>query len=207
MTGYVAPLDQRWAADQADLIQRVAVLERQMANLAAPQLVYRTVLGASASTVRLPGSGNIPQDYTDLRLVISAKSDGTGSAGYDPAYLRYNGVAAGYSWNSIYVTQGGTVSSFGQTSVSSMQCAEIWNAFWGSAGRGVAALDIPDYSATDNLKAFTGLSTAQDGGTVSIQQSYSGSLGASHTEAITSLTLVMGTGSFVAGSTFSLYAS
>lgn len=207
MTGYQAPQDQQWAADQNKLRQRVAVLEQQMAALAAPQQLARTVLDAPASSVRLPASGSLPQNFTNLRLVISAKSDGTGAAGYDPAFLQFNGVSANYSWNSVFSVQGGTPTNASGLATSSMQCAEIWNNHFGSAGRGLATIDIPNYGGTDNLKVFTGHSTAIDGGNISIQQWYTGALGNSHTEAISSLTISMGTGNFVAGSTFTLYGS
>jgi hypothetical protein len=201
------------ANHRRDLLDMIDELKKQVRDLQGSrtlgvQPIYKKVLTASASSVRLPASGSIPQGFTNLRLVISAKSDGTGSSGYDPAYLRYNGItAANYNWNSIYATQGGAPASVSFATQTSMQCGEIWNAFWGSAGRGIIDLGIPDYSATDNLKPFTGLSTASDGGSVGIQQWYSGCLSAGHTEAISSLTVLMGTGSFVAGSTFTLYGS
>lgn len=167
------------------------------------QLIQKQVLSGSSSSVTF---SSIPQQYTNLRLVISAKSDGTGSTGYDSAVLRLNGVSsASYSWNSVFVTQGGSPTGASATSASSMQCAEIWNAHFASAGRGIATIDIPNYSDSNNLKSFTGLSTAGDGGTASIMQWYSGVLGGGFTGALTSLTVLMGTGNFVADSTFCLY--
>ena len=172
-----------------------------------PQLVAEVVLGSAASSVRLPASGSLPQVFTHLRVVVSAQSSGTGSAGYDAMNLRINGVtASNYQWLSYWTTQGaGSVSTIGGTSASSAQCGEIWNSFWGSTGRGIVTIDLPDYSSSSHLKQFTAYSTATDGGTVAIQQHHSGGLGGSNTAAITSLTLLMGTGNFVSGSIFSLY--
>lgn len=173
-----------------------------------PQRLTKTVLAAPTSSVRLPGAGNVPPVFTNLRLVISAKSTGTGSTGYDAAGLQFNGVtSASYNWNSYWTTQGATtMNAIGGTSTTNMQCAEIWNSFWGSAGRGIATIDIPNYSDTASLKSFSGQSTAVDGGTVGILQTYGGSMTGS-TAAITSLTVLMGVGQFVAGSEFSLYGS
>jgi hypothetical protein len=174
--------------------------------------VYRTQLAVPQQVLGGPAAfvtfSPIPQGFTDLQLVISAKSTGVGSSGYDAAYLQFNGItSANYNWSTWWVTQGGaSVQTTGGTSQTSMQCAEIWNSFWGSAGRGIAVIDIPNYSGTANGKGFTGSSSATDGGTVGIQQSYSGGLSAAtSTAAITSLKVLMGTGSFVADSTFSLY--
>lgn len=167
------------------------------------QLITKTVLSGSVSSVSF---GSIPQTFTNLRLVISAKSDGTGTNGYDPAVLQFNGVATGvYSWNTWWVTQGaGALSTTGGTTATSMQCAEIWNSHFVSAGRGIATIEIPNYADVNNLKSFTSQSTATDGGAAGILQTYGGCLSGT-TVAITSLTVLMGTGNFIADSTFCLY--
>lgn len=173
---------------------------------AGMQLLHRTVLGAPAATVRLPGSGSFPQVFTTLQVVISASGTSTVSAGYDAASMQVNGVTSGsYTWQSHYVTQGaGSVSAFGVVSATSAQIAEIWNAHYGSAGQGIATITIPDYASTSKLKSWTSLSTAIDGGTVSILQTYAGGLTGT-TAAVTSLTAIMAVGNFTAGSSFSVY--
>lgn len=167
-----------------------------------PQLIAKQVLAASAASVTFSG---IPQSFTNLRLLISARSDGSGVSGYDSAYLQFNGVtAATYNWNTIWSTQGsGAVSATGSNSVTSMQCAEIWNSHFGTAGRGIAAIDIPNYSSPNGLRSFTSQSAASDAGTAGITQAYSGC--SQITGAITSLTVLMGTGNFISPSEFSLY--
>lgn len=171
-----------------------------------PQLFQKIVLTGSQPAVTL---GPIPQQLTNLRLVISAKSDGTGSNGYDSANMQFNGItAANYNWNSWWTTQGGSAMTVsGGTSSTNMQCAEIWNSHFGSAGRGIATIDIPNYSDTNNLKSFTGISSASDGGSAGILQTYTGMLGSGNVAAITSITLLMGAGNFIADSTFSLYGT
>jgi len=170
-----------------------------------PQQIAEQVLGASAAFVTF---GGISQVFTHLLLEVSAKGDNTGgTSGYDNANMQLNGVTAGsYNWSTWYSTQGaGSVSTAGGTSQTSMQCAAIWNSHFGSAGRGIARIEIPNYSDTNNLKSFTGHSAASDGGAAGVMQLYSGSLGGSNTAAITSIKLLMGTGNFVADSTFTLY--
>lgn len=168
-----------------------------------PQLISKQVLAASVSSVTF---SSIPQQFTNLRLTISAQSDGTGTNGYDSAVLRFNGVSsASYNWNSIFATQGGAATGASATAASSAQCAEIWNAHFASAGRGLVTINIPNYSDTNNLKGFHSLSNASDGGTASIMQWYSGCLGGGLTTAISSVSVLMNTGNFVADSTFCLY--
>ena len=166
-----------------------------------PQLIAKQVLTASAASVTFSG---IPQGFTNLRLLISARSDGTGASGYDAANLQLNGVTSGYNWNTIWSPQSsGTISATGGTSQSSMQCAEIWNSHFGTVGRGIATIDIPNYASGSGLRGFTSQSAASDGGAAGITQIYSGC--SNITGAITSLTVLMGAGNFIAPSEFSLY--
>lgn len=167
------------------------------------QLISKQVLVSSLASVSFP---SIPQTFDNLRLVVSAKSDGTTVAGYDSANLRFNGVStASYNWNSWFTTQGAsTMTVAGATSATGMQCAEIWNSHFASAGRGIAVIDIPNYSDANNFKIIKSESSATDGGAVGIQQTYTGCLNGA-TTAITSLTLLMNVGNFIADSTFTLY--
>jgi hypothetical protein len=149
----------------------------------------------------------IPQVYRDLRLVISAKSDGTGVSGSDNASMQFNGDSnTHYLWNTYWLVQGGT--SVGVSSacvVSGMQCAAIWNNHWLTQGRGVATIDIPEYADPTTLKVFAGTSMATDGGTAGILQTYGGGYITVTPAAITSITIYLGAGNFLPDSTFKLY--
>lgn len=166
-----------------------------------PQLIQKQVLTSTQATVTFP---SIPQNFTNLRLTVSAKSDGTGASGYDSGGVQFNGVTSGYNWNTFWATQGGTaVSTTSGTSQGFIQCLEIWNSHFGTAGRGIATINIPNYSDSSNVKNLLAQSIATDGGAAGILQTYGGSGGL--TSAITSITVLMGTGNFVADSTFCLY--
>lgn len=199
------------ANHRRDLLDMIDNLRRRVSDLEAsraiggPRLLYKTVLTDPAPSVRLPDVGSLPQNFTNLRLIISARSDGSGANGYDPAYLRFNDVAtSSYNWNTFWSAQGsGSISATGSNGVTSMQCAEIWNSHFGTVGRGIATIDIPNYSSPNGLRGFTSQSAASDAGTAGITQVYSGS--SLITGAITSLTVLMGAGSFIAPAEFSLY--
>jgi hypothetical protein len=181
--------------------RRVIDLEGSRSAGAPMQRIKKVTVGGPAPWVLLD---NIPQNFTNLRLVIAAKSDGVTSSGYDSANLQFNGVTtATYNWSTIWVVQGGAVSTTGGTAQTSMQFAEVWNSFFGSQGRGIITVDIPGYSDTNSTKSFMSSACATDGGTAGILQKYSGALNGS-TAAITSIKALMGVGNFVAG-TFSLY--
>lgn len=203
MTNYPAPPGQRYGAAQSDLLTRLRTLEQQMARVTSGPLAKR-VLNSSTASVTF---SSIPQVYTHLLIEVSAKADGSSAAGYDNASLQFNGVAtADYNWTTWYSTQGaGSVSTAGGTSQTSMQALAVWNAHFGSPGRGIGTIFVPYYAGTANLKSFTSHSAASDGGAAGVMQLYSGCLGNAHVAAVTSLTILMNTGSFVSDSTFSLY--
>lgn len=170
-----------------------------------PQRIASQTLAGAASTVTF---SNIPQGFSNLRLEICARSTGTTSTGWDAAGIQLNGVTSNYNWNSFYTTQGASaVSVAGATSATNAQIAEVWNSFFsGTGGRGVTTVRIPSYSTSGNLKVMRSESAASDGGSAGILQTYTGTLGGSgNTGAVTSLKLLMGIGSFVAGSTFNLF--
>ncbi|MEY9862875.1 hypothetical protein ABH935_008523 [Catenulispora sp. GAS73] len=196
-------------------------------NAPAGKLVYETDSGAvalwngtnwrhqpgliavqttTATTASITFSA-IPQVYRDLRLVISAKSDGTTAVGWDSAYMRWNGAADNmYLWNTYYLPQGGTAVGVANTNqVSSAQCAAVWNSHWPTQGRGISTIDIPEYADPTTLKVYTGTSMATDGGTAGVLQTYGGGYMTTTPAAISSITIYMNVGNFLPDSTFKLY--
>lgn len=168
-----------------------------------PQLIAKQVLTSSAASISF---SSIPQVFTNLELVVSAKSDGTSTNGYDAANLQFNGVSSAlYNWQTIWVTLGGAVSTTGASAQTSSQFAEVWNSHFATAGRGIVTVKIPNYADTHNTKGFTSSAAASDSGTAAILQFYSGTLNT--TAAITSISALMGVGNWVPDSTFALYGS
>lgn len=173
-----------------------------------PQQIAKVVVGTATSSVRIPASGSIPQNFTNLRLVISGRSDGTTAVGYDSASMRFNGSTSGYNWNSYFAAQGAaSVSTASATGQSAMQCAEIWNAHFGTPARGYVVLDIPNYSDTSGIKGFVASSAGvSDSGSAGLLQTYTG-FWSGTPRAITSIDLLMSVGNWTSDSTFTLYGS
>lgn len=170
-----------------------------------PQLITSVVLSASQTSVTLPQSGSIPQVFKNLRLIVAAKSSGTTATSLDAATLQFNATTSGYNWNSIQATQtASAVTVANGASASASQCMQVWNNFHTSAGRGLATIDIPNYSGTSNFKGFVSQCSATDGGTAGGMSTFAGNLN-NVTAAITSLTLTMTVGQFMADSSFYLY--
>lgn len=166
-----------------------------------PQLIASVVLSGSQTSVTF---SSIPQVFRDLRMVVAAKSSGTTAASYDSAILQFNGVTSGYNWNSVWAAFGGSANTASASSASGAQVMEVWNNLHTTAGRGLTEICIPNYATTGNYKGFTSVSGAGDGGTAGIVQTYTGTLNGG-TAAVTSVTLTMNTGQFMAGSTFNVY--
>jgi hypothetical protein len=157
-----------------------------------PQRIKQQVFSGSAASITFTG---IPQVFTNLELILTAHSDGTGSSGYDTAAVQFNGVTSGYNGNSILSVQSsGTVSASGGTAQASITCAHVWNAHFGTDGRGIARVSIPNYSSASGMKGLTSLTAASDGGAAGVERFYTGFSGAN--AAITSLTVLMNTGNF-----------
>lgn len=76
-----------------------------MANL---RLITSVTVGAGgAASVNLPATGTIAATYTDLKVVASIRTEGTGSP---YLYLRFNGSSTGYS-NRRIISDGSAISS------------------------------------------------------------------------------------------------
>lgn len=163
------------------------------------ELISTTLVGTATSSVTLSG---IPSTYKHLQIRFTARSAGTGS---DNIRVRINGdTGNNYANHSLLAEGSGSPYSQANTSwnnVLFMQCAtasSTSNAF--TAG----VTDFLDYASTSKYKTQRVLG-GQHAGT-NYNYIYLGSGFRMNTEAITSLTFYMGTGSNIdAGSRFSLY--
>jgi hypothetical protein len=165
-------------------------------------LLERIELNASAASVTF---ANIPQSgYTDLKIVISGRTAGTGT------------------WGLVYVSPNGATTSLtskilfgygsGQGSASYSSNSAIWGYLSGTDST-VSTFSntefyIPNYNSTSTSKSFSVDSVSENNAT-DARQSMTAGLWSSNS-AITSLTFTPKdsadlTTSFAAGSTFSLY--
>jgi hypothetical protein len=158
-------------------------------------LLERTELNASAASVTF---ANIPQSgYTDLKVVVSARTDGNNRTGY----LTLNGdtTDANYSQRSLYGD--GSVAQSGSGSNRFM-----WYMNYASdtaSTFGNTELYFPNYSSTSANKSMSIDSVQETNATQTYAYLVAGLR--NNTAAISSITFSPFNGSFVANSTFSLY--
>jgi hypothetical protein len=150
-------------------------------------------LASSASTVTFGSGGTLPQTYTDLVLVFN----GTSSANSNGCLVFNSDSGSHYS--NTYVLGNGSSASSGtgpNTSVMKM--------FYPNTTSSTAIINLMNYSNTTTYK--TGISRHSSTGNFALANVglWRGSTGSS-TEAITSITVSVDSGTFSAGSTFTLY--
>jgi hypothetical protein len=159
-------------------------------------LLERIELNATTASVTF---NNIPQTgYTDLKVVISSRSNGGGSAWSD-IIIKPNNSTSSISTRVLY----GTGSAAGSATFTTGIPA-VGEGLTGTANTfGNAEIYIPNYTSS-NFKSFSADSVSENNATSSLAQ-----LGAmlwSDTAAITSLVFTdFNSGNFLANSTFSLY--
>ena len=166
-----------------------------MANM---ELITSVTVGSGgAASVTLPATGTIPQTYTDLKLVYSARATVAGTQEF--INISFNGNTSNYSLRSLQ----------GDGSAAS---SNNWSFRWIGYAVGSTAtastfsngeLYIPNYTSS-NYKSFSGDNVAERNDT-NAQSILTANLW-SDTAAITSIALsVQGGSNFVEGSTFYLY--
>lgn len=165
------------------------------------QPIYTQTANGSAQNITF---NNIPQGFTDLKVVFSMRSPVAASA-QDYVQLRFNGVSTGnlYSDTRLEGT-GSNAASVRDTSFNEMYFA--WAAPGSTATAntfGNAEIYIPNYTSS-NFKSVN-MDYVNENNTTLIQ--YIGLTAGlfRSTSAITSITTGMGNGNFVSGSTISLY--
>jgi hypothetical protein len=159
-------------------------------------LLERIELNASTTSVTF---ANIPQTgYTDLKVVMSART--TRASTDDLINVNFNGVSTNQS--SRWLQGNGTSASSG-TYGSNLYLAWV-NAASNTANTfGNAEMYIPNYLGTTQ-KSFSGDGVSENNATQSFAGLFAGL--ATLTSAITTITIAGNAGgSFVSGSTFSLY--
>jgi hypothetical protein len=157
-------------------------------------LLERIELNASAASVTF---ANIPQTgYTDLKIVVSARTDNANNAVY--LNTEFNGISTGYNARDLY----GTGSAAASRSVPNSYSPLIPGSTSTANTFSNTEIYIPNYTSSTN-KSYSADSATENNGTLAFL-AFSAILW-SNTAAITSIKLMPELGSLIAGSTFSLY--
>jgi hypothetical protein len=158
-------------------------------------LLDRIELNASAASITFD---NIPQTgYTDLKLVVSARTDGSGanSNPWTPLIVTFNSTTTSSS-KQLYGTGSGTGSDSSLNNVYSADTNNTASTFSSNE------IYIPNYTGSNN-KSYSADSVTENNATAALALMAAGLTNI--TAAIISVTLQPDTNSFAAGSTFSLY--
>ena len=164
------------------------------------KLIETKTLGSTQSSLVFTA---IPQTFTDLLVVISARSTRTGNAG-DDLTLVVNSITSGYSGRGLDGLGSGTPSSFVDDAAGTkFRYMCVINAAGATADTFSSnTIYIPNYAGATN-KSFSFDNVTENNATFSYQRICAGLL--ANTAAIDSLTFDPDNGDLVAGSTISLY--
>lgn len=159
------------------------------------------VLGSAQASVTLPVAGSLPQTYRSVRITGQARCD-VASTGTRFG-VRFNADSSAiYDYQIFQNNQSATGQDFARDQTN----AGVASAPGTSTTTGSATafqLLIPNYSGTTFWKEGT-TASAWRGSGLNMEITYGG-IDWRSTAAITSVTLVMTSGNFIAGSVFSLY--
>jgi hypothetical protein len=162
----------------------------------AMQPIYTQTASGSASSITF---NNIPQTFTDLMVVLSGRVP----AGDDSYILQFNSdTASNYSWTRLFGTGSSALSDRG-TSTSSILGPAVTSASFPANTFSNTAGYVPNY-VSNNFKQVVWDGVSEANATAATQMLLAGLWRS--TSAITSLRIAtFFSGTFTAGSTFSLY--
>lgn len=153
-------------------------------------LIQNQTLGTAAASVTFSG---IPQTYTNLMLVVNTALSGVSVTEFITA--QFNGDATSDYTNGYILNSGGTVSGNSNvgTSLNIGGAGPVGGSIQAIVSGYASTIVAKSATSTSACASSTGLTQVQGGGTWN------------QTAAITSIVLAPTSGSFIAGSTFSLY--
>ena len=162
--------------------------------------IYTQTASGSAQTISF---NNIPQHFTDLRLVISSRSAVNSTQDY--IAMRFNGISAGSLYSDTRLEgNGSSASSTRDTSVSEIYFAWVSPGATATANTfGSCDVYIPNYTSANFKSVLIDGVNENNTSTVTALGLTAGLFRS--TSAISSLSLSHGNANFVANSTFSLY--
>lgn len=161
------------------------------------QAIYSQTASGSSSTLTF---NNIPQTYTDLKLMCSPRSSIAGY--YDNLLLQFNGSTSGYSMTRTFGDGVGNRYSDRFSGQNFIYCGEVNGNTATTNGFGIMDIVIPNYRSNlfkqistlnvnerDNTAAYTGFKAGMWQGNAPV----------------TSISLLAAGGNWMSGSTFTLY--
>lgn len=161
------------------------------------KLIEAKTLGSNANTVIFT---DIPQTYTDLVLLISARTNGAFTS--DTLYVTMNSSTSNFSWENIYSTGNNPV--VGQSNSDNQLASGINGNNSTALVFSNVEIYIPNYRNTAHNKSITNQGAVENNATRG--DNYIDSVLWNNTSSITSMTLSAVSGSaFVTNSTFYLY--
>lgn len=163
-----------------------------MANMIPISTV--TVGSGGASSIDFT---NIPQNYTDLIIKLSARRDATSTS----VDLTFNGSTSGYSRRRI-LGDGSTASSTSSSSASTIQDPMSVQSDWTSSTFGNVEIYIPNYAGSNN-KSISIDAVTENNATTAYAVLNAGLW--ANTSSITSIKLAPASGNFVQYSSATLY--
>lgn len=158
------------------------------------QLIETKTLGTATASIEFT---SIPQDGTDLYVLVSSRSDGAFTS--SEIDIAFNGSSSNFTGLYLYGSGSGTGTASDTTMVGSSSAANnTANTF------GNASIYIPNYTSSNN-KSISSDTVGESNATTAYMSIHA--VLWSQTAAITSLTLRLdgGARNFVTGSTVSLY--
>jgi hypothetical protein len=159
-------------------------------------LLERIELNATTASITF---NNIPQSgYTDLKIVVSARSTANGGQNMN---LTFNSTTSGYS-DRILSGNGSSAASFSSGNTSRGGSCVMPGADFTANTFGNGEVYIPNYLGS-TAKSFSSDSVSENNATLSYNQMQATLW--NNTAAINTILIDLSGGSFAAGSTFSLY--
>ena len=164
------------------------------------QLIAKQTVGAGgASSVTF---SNIPQTYTDLKLVMSVDTTPTGT--YNWGYITFNGVTSNYSQRFLY-GDGSSAQSFTWGASSQLSSGMLNNASQTASTFTSCEYYIPNYTSTTTAKSVSSESAMENNATSAYLTMGAGLWNPGTQDYIRTIAIAPETGSFVEFSTFYLY--
>lgn len=162
----------------------------------AYDLLETTVLTTTAASVSFSSLGSY-SDYKHLQLRITHRSNHTSANSYA---LTLNGATSGYGQHRL-VGDGSTVDSAGFADQASIPCGLTFHTAGTANAFGATVIDILDFGSANKNKTVRILNgKAESSWEIALRSGFR-----NNTEAVTSIALATSSGSFIAGSRFSLY--